>query len=103
MDKRASEWVLQMSKRVPGGSKASGLVLLFYSIMPSHWQEATTQAYLGSLLWPFREVWKYLDDPESFNRCANRPGGPFLGSERNCGASLQRKRPLWYTAVCVGS
>ena len=48
--------VLQLSKRIPGGQKASGIFLVLYSVLPSEWREATTYQYLHYATWPFKQV-----------------------------------------------
>mmetsp|Transcript_28338 Transcript_28338/g.47548 ORF Transcript_28338/g.47548 Transcript_28338/m.47548 type:complete len:564 (+) Transcript_28338:208-1899(+) len=50
----------QMSKRFPGGQKASGIFVIMYSVMPPEWREATTYHYLYYVLWPFKQIYKYI-------------------------------------------
>mmetsp|Transcript_30890 Transcript_30890/g.42814 ORF Transcript_30890/g.42814 Transcript_30890/m.42814 type:complete len:539 (+) Transcript_30890:181-1797(+) len=48
--------LFQMSKRVPGGSKAGGVFLGLYWVMPTEWRQASLLHYLSSLLWPFQQI-----------------------------------------------
>eukprot|EP00240_Pyramimonas_obovata_P000678 CAMPEP_0118952422 /NCGR_PEP_ID=MMETSP1169-20130426/54831_1 /TAXON_ID=36882 /ORGANISM="Pyramimonas obovata, Strain CCMP722" /LENGTH=546 /DNA_ID=CAMNT_0006899675 /DNA_START=40 /DNA_END=1680 /DNA_ORIENTATION=- len=51
--------LFQISKRIPGGQKASGLFFLVYWRLPQEWKDATTHQYLHYITWPFKQIWTY--------------------------------------------